>query len=79
MKSVKGVTRDCRKVFNTLNTLSEEVGAFGVKAAWKYHDGLRLQCHKEKLREFAERNDLDYKVVDGELIVEIFEITLFAI
>lgn len=78
MKSLKGITRDCKKTFNLLKSLSKEVGAYAV-SSWKYEDKIELQCNTEKLRIWMEENNLEFNTLhNGELAYETEDFILFA-
>lgn len=59
MKNLKGITRDCRKVFNILKTLGDEVGAYALLGTFTYSEKLILQCN-EKLVSWLEKNNLEF-------------------
>lgn len=79
MKSLKGITRDCRKTFNLLKSLSKEVGAYGVASTWMYKEKLVLQCNFEKLQIWLEENNLEFNTLYFERpAYETEEFILFA-
>lgn len=59
MKSVKGIVRDCTKVLNILNVLTDELGAYSIQTGWKHDKGLQVACEMGKLVQFANKNNLE--------------------
>jgi len=58
MKSAKGITRDCRKVFNIFKSLYVEVGAYAINNT-AFSKKIELQCNV-KLLEWLEKNNLEF-------------------
>lgn len=79
VKNLKGITRDCGKALNLLNTFSQEVGAYGVGSSWEREKKLVLQCDRKKLQIWLEENNLEFNTLrHGELAYETEYFILFS-
>ncbi len=79
VKNLKGLTRECRKTFNSLKSLSKEVGAYGIGSSWAYDEKLALQCDRKKLQIWLEENNLEFNTLrHGELAYETEYFILFS-
>ncbi|WP_462392440.1 hypothetical protein [Clostridium cadaveris] len=79
MKNLDQISKDCRKTFNLLNSLSKEVGAYGILPSWSYEEKLELQCDRKKLQIWIEENNLKFNTLHhGEPAYETEDFILFA-
>lgn len=79
MKSVKGVLRAGRQAMNRLNILAKEVGAYAINVSWYYQGCLIFQCNIDKLKNFAEKNNLELIYKENKVFIDFNEIKFFAL